>query len=113
MNHLNIVLAINRALSDSTRIRIWMLVWEKEVCVCHLVALLKLANSTVSEHLTVLKKAGLITSRKEGKWVYYRSLPLEKGVEKVALLLHDFLSQDQDIQKDQETLRIIQGDQPC
>ncbi len=61
-----------KALSDETRLRIIKLLEKGEVCVCDLVAGLDLIQPKVSFHLTVLKDAGLVRSRKEGKWMHYR-----------------------------------------
>lgn len=47
-----------------------------ELCVCQLLELLELAPSTVSKHMAVLYQAGLVETRKDGRWVYYR-LPKE------------------------------------
>ena len=44
----------------------------RELCVCQLIDLLKLAPSTVSKHLSILRQARFITCRKEGRWMYYR-----------------------------------------
>ncbi|MHB8780936.1 MAG: ArsR/SmtB family transcription factor [Candidatus Geothermincolia bacterium] len=44
---------------------------EDEVCVCRLVAESGLADSTVSHHLTVLRDAGLVSSRRDGRWIHY------------------------------------------
>ena len=44
----------------------------RELCVCQLIELLVLAPSTVSKHLSILKNARLIDSRKQGRWMYYR-----------------------------------------
>jgi len=43
-----------------------------ELCLCQLIELLKLSPSTVSKHMSILNQAGLVASRKEGRWVYYR-----------------------------------------
>lgn len=45
---------------------------EQELCVCQLIELLGLAPSTVSKHLSILKNARLINSKKIGRWMYYR-----------------------------------------
>ncbi len=44
---------------------------EGEACVCHLVAQSGLADSTVSHHLSVLRDAGLVSSRRDGRWIHY------------------------------------------
>ena len=61
-----------KALADETRIRILGALQERELCVCQLIELLGLAPSTVSKHLSILRNARLIDSRKEGRWMYYR-----------------------------------------
>ncbi|MCP5518772.1 MAG: winged helix-turn-helix transcriptional regulator [Verrucomicrobiales bacterium] len=67
-------MSLARALADPNRVRLVMVLGEREVCVCHLVEFLGLAPSTVSKHLSILHQARLVNSRKEGRWVYY-SLP--------------------------------------
>ncbi|MGE4279629.1 MAG: ArsR/SmtB family transcription factor [Magnetospirillum sp.] len=61
-----------KAVADPTRIRILKLLQSGELCVCQLTTVLGLAPATVSKHLSVLKGAGLVQSRRDGKWVYYR-----------------------------------------
>ncbi len=68
---MNELLAITKALSDEGRIRIILALEANELCICQLTKLLKLAPSTVSNHMTILKQAGLVRFRKEGRWRYY------------------------------------------
>lgn len=63
---------IFKALSDINRLKIIKLLKEGELCVCELTTALSTSQSTVSHHLSVLKNAGLIKERKEGKWSYFR-----------------------------------------
>lgn len=60
-----------KGLSDPTRLRILNLLCEGEVCVCHFVDALGLAQPIVSRHLAYLKKTGLVEARREGKWMHY------------------------------------------
>lgn len=60
-----------KALSDETRLRIMVLVSEKELCVCQLEWALGLTQAKVSRHLTILKNAGLVKDRREGLWIFY------------------------------------------
>jgi len=69
---LNQLTAITKALSDSNRVRALSALQNGELCVCRIIALLGLAPSTVSRHMSVLKQAGLVESRKEERWIYYR-----------------------------------------
>jgi len=66
------LITIAKALSDPNRARTLMLLDRGELCLCQIIAVLRLAPSTVSKHLSVLRQAELVTSRKEGRWIYYR-----------------------------------------
>jgi ArsR family transcriptional regulator len=59
------------ALSDATRIEIMEMLSHGERCVCDLMTSLEAAQSRLSFHLKTLKDAGLVTDRREGRWVYY------------------------------------------
>jgi DNA-binding transcriptional ArsR family regulator len=65
------IVEVLKAVSDPTRLRILMSLYDKELCVCQIVALIELASSTISKHISILKHAGLINSRKDGRWIYY------------------------------------------
>ena len=60
-----------QALSDPIRLRILGLLGDGERCVCELMVELDAAQSRLSFHLRVLKDAGLVSSRREGQWMYY------------------------------------------
>ena len=66
------MMQITKALADPNRVRILLALRKKELCVCQIVELLQLAPSTISKHLSILKHAGLILSRKTERWVYCR-----------------------------------------
>ncbi|MBI4803333.1 MAG: winged helix-turn-helix transcriptional regulator [Elusimicrobia bacterium] len=66
------VLRIIKALADKNRLEIVLMLGGTELCVCHIVEALALAPSTVSEHLSILERAGLIETRKKGRWVHCR-----------------------------------------
>lgn len=62
-----------KALADPVRLRLLSLLADRdEVCVCHLHEALELPQPTVSRHLAYLRKNGLVATRKEGLWVFYR-----------------------------------------
>lgn len=66
-------LSITKALADGNRLRVVMaLTVHDELCVCQITAMLDLAMATVSRHISILQKAGLVKSRKDSRWVYYR-----------------------------------------
>jgi len=65
-------MAVTKALADENRVRVLLFLGGGELCVCQIVEMLGLAPSTVSKHMAVLHQAGLVESRKEGRWMYYR-----------------------------------------
>ena len=68
--------ALLRALGDETRLRIFTLLAKAELCVCEIEDILDLSQSLVSNHLAVLRRAGLVESRRDAedaRWVFYRA----------------------------------------
>lgn len=63
---------VAKALGDPTRVRMLKMLEGRELCVCHLTERLGLAQSSVSKHLGVLRRAGLVVARRSGHWVHYR-----------------------------------------
>src|ERR1700692_3649361 len=61
-----------RALADSTRLRLLNLIADREICVCYFVEILGISQPKVSRHLAYLRRAGIVASRREGKWMHYR-----------------------------------------
>lgn len=62
-----------KALGDPIRLRLfYLLSRQTELCVCHLTDTLRLPQSTVSRHLGLMRHAGLVATRRDGKWMYYR-----------------------------------------
>lgn len=61
-----------QALGDKTRLRLLNLMGEQEICVCYLVEILGQSQPKVSRHLAYLRRAGIVTARREGKWMHYR-----------------------------------------
>lgn len=73
--------AIFRAFSDETRLRILHLLKLEEMCVGDLVAILDLPQPTVSRHLSYLRNAELVETRKEGLWRFYRLAPVDNQLQ--------------------------------
>jgi ArsR family transcriptional regulator len=61
-----------KALSDETRLKIVALLSVRELCVCHIEAALEQPQPTISRHLSTLRSSGVVETRREGTWVYYR-----------------------------------------
>jgi len=60
------------ALADPTRLRLLNLMNGREVCVCYFVEILKQGQPKISRHLAYLRSAGIVSARREGKWMHYR-----------------------------------------
>ena len=98
---------IFKALSDETRLRIMKLLEEREICVCELMQVLEMPQSTVSRHMNVLRRAGLVRGRRNGKWVHYRLQAADFNPYASAILglLRGILSQDPMVIRDREALK--------
>jgi len=72
VNRIEAMEAVFKALGDQTRLRILGLLAAGEVCVCEIHESLRIPQPTASRHLAYLKRAGLVTGRREGLWVHYR-----------------------------------------
>lgn len=64
-----------QSLGDRTRLRLLNLMAEGEVCVCFFVEVLGEPQPKISRHLAVLREAGVVAARREGKWMHYRVMP--------------------------------------
>lgn len=62
---------VYKALSDESRLRMLNILMQRELCVCEIEAVLGMSQSNVSRHLTKLKNAGIVGSKKHSQWAYY------------------------------------------
>lgn len=106
---------IFKVLSDMNRLRILKMLQRKHLCVCEITAVLNLAASTVSKHLSILKENGFITEQKEGRWVNYQINPTPKDQRISALLssLDFWIGDDSIIKKDSELLLKVDRNIVC
>ena len=101
-------MAIARALADENRTRALMFLRGGEMCVCQIVEMLGLAPSTVSKHLDILYQAGLVESRKDGRWIYY-SLPRKPSccVKEALGWLKAALGAEQEVVRDAKRQKVV------
>ena len=113
-SHVRTVLGITKALADSNRLRILIALRSQELCVCQITELLRLAPSTVSKHLAILQASGLLDSRKDERWVYYRWPDRTAGSEVRAALdwISKSLEDDARITEDHRHLKTILRQDP-
>jgi len=100
-----------KAAADPTRTRILKLLEAGGLCVCQVQAVLGLAPSTVSKHLTTLKLAGLVEDQRDGKWIEYRLCedPRNPHAKPVLGLLRGPLDRDPRVLADRRRLREIKA----
>ena len=103
-----------KACADQTRLRLLnLLAQEGEICVCYLVDVLGTSQPTVSRHLAYLKRAGLVTDRKDGLWVHYRlSEGLGAHARRILECLGACCAEAPEMQSDVQKLRQVCAAQP-
>ena len=101
------VAQIGLAISDPGRLRVLMALAGRSLCVCQLTALLGLAPSTVSKHLSVLKQAGLVVEKKTGRWVFHELCAGDCSCRPVIDWVQEQLGRDPQIAEDRVRLKEI------
>ncbi len=110
---MNNLLPVFKALSDRNRLRVFAaLTVKKELCACQITELLQVTGATASRHMGVLISAGLVNSRKEGRWVYYFLSGEDASFEAVMDWMTLEFEQDPDLRKDREHLAEITACEP-
>jgi ArsR family transcriptional regulator len=103
-----------RALGDETRLRIVSLLAHGELCVCHVEQALGLSQPNASRQLGILKAAGVVDSRRDGTWVYYRLAEQEhEAVQRVLAVLTESLATRRALRSDLVRLRKSCGPGAC
>jgi ArsR family transcriptional regulator len=89
------------ALADRTRLRLLNLMNGKEVCVCYFVEILGQSQPKISRHLAYLRRAGVVTARREGKWMHYKIVvPTHAGAARILSETLSVVSGDKAMQAD-------------
>lgn len=103
-------LKIFKSLSDSTRLRILLLLLQRELCVCELTFILEMEQSRISHQLRVLRNADLVEDIREGKWIIYRVTEDKKIDLKLIFdqLIGDDLRELEDVAEDHKKLQASQ-----
>jgi len=94
-----------RALADPTRLRIINLIAEQEICVCYFVEVVGAPQPKISRHLAYLRRAGIVSARRDGKWMHYKLLmPSDKHAAAILQTTVGSLKQDRELQRDFQRL---------
>jgi len=94
-----------RALADRTRLRLINLMSVDEICVCFFVAILGTNQPKISRHLAYLRKAGIVSARREGKWMHYSLVePPDPHAANLFREVRSWLSEDEVMRKDRARL---------
>jgi ArsR family transcriptional regulator len=103
-----------QALADRTRLRLINLMGADEVCVCFFVEVIGTNQPKISRHLAYLRRAGLVSARREGKWMHYRvTEPKDEHASRVFAEVRKWLAEDREMQRDRERLvRVCCAPQP-
>jgi len=97
-----------RALADRTRLRLLNLIGDREVCVCFFVEILKTSQPKISRHLAYLRRAGIVSSRRDGKWMHYRvEEPRDAAAKRVLDDVRGWLQADGAMARERERLEGI------
>ena len=97
-----------KALADRTRLRLINLMGDDEVCVCFFVEVLKTNQPKISRHLAYLRRAGVVSARREGKWIHYRIVdPPDPHAANIFREVRTWLNDDSTMQTDRARLRKI------
>jgi ArsR family transcriptional regulator len=97
-----------KALADRTRLRLINLIGEDEVCVCFFVEVLNTNQPKISRHLAYLRKAGVVSARRDGKWIHYRIVePPDEHAANIFREVRTWLKNDSDMQNDRTRLAQI------
>jgi ArsR family transcriptional regulator len=94
-----------QALGDNTRLRLLNLMGEQEICVCYFIAILGGPQPKISRHLAYLRSAGIISARREGRWMHYRiAMPPHMGAAQILQQTLAWLKEDKGMQADRARL---------
>lgn len=104
-NQLSAMETLFLALADKTRLRLLNLMRDDEVCVCYFTEVLGESQPKISRHLAYLRNAGIVTARREGKWMNYSiQIPSEPQAAKLLRDTLEWLGEQKDLQTDFEKL---------
>lgn len=95
-----------RALADPTRLRLINLMAGQELCVCYFIEVIGAPQPKISRHLAYLRRAGIVSARREGKWMHYRlTVPSDPHAASILESTLQALRQDKQMQRDRARMQ--------
>ena len=106
---------IFKALSDKNRLRILKMLQIKPLCVCEITEILQLAASTVSQHLSILKKEGFLLEDRDGKWVNYliNQRPGDQRISAILSQLDFWIGDNELVESDKQQVKVVNRFEVC
>jgi ArsR family transcriptional regulator len=96
------------ALADRTRLRLLNLMGNEEICVCFFAEVIGTNQPKISRHLAYLKRANLVSARRDGKWMYYRiTEPNNPRAKDVFAGIREMFKEDKEMQLDLKKLATV------
>ena len=94
------------ALSNDVRLKIMILLYQGELCVCQIEEILKINQTMASRHLNVLKYSGLVKGRREGLWIYYSIvMPTDKIGKTIFSCFNELVTKYPDLKVTKKTMK--------
>jgi ArsR family transcriptional regulator len=94
-----------RALADPTRLRLGHLMAEREICVCYFVEVIDAPQPKISRHLAYLRRAGIVSARRDGKWMHYQLIvPTDPHAAAILKTTLDALKHNKALRRDLQKL---------
>ena len=108
---MNEILTSIKSISEEIRVRLLLLLTDREACVCELMEVFEMAQSKLSHHLIILRDAGLLQDDKRGKWNYYtvNTKALNAANRDLVLSLSRWLIDDKVIERDKQLLEKVKA----
>ena len=93
------------ALADRTRLRLLNLIGDDEICVCFFAEVIGTNQPKISRHLAYLKRAGLVSARRDGKWMHYRvTVPKNKQLAEIFSKIREMIRKDKEMRAERKKL---------
>ncbi|TCK60381.1 ArsR/SmtB family transcription factor [Seleniivibrio woodruffii] len=104
---MNSKVEVFKALGDGNRLRIVCMLGVRDLCVCEINAVLNISMSTISSHLKVLRNAGLVTSKKDGRWIIYSLNKKNTFIADIVNVTVSGMKSDETVAEDAQKLKYI------